>query len=553
MAIELPTRKIGSDSSVRRTVAPSGFDFIHPHSSLLTETPPWPRAAIRALEILPGAVALFLISYLVWGYVLFPGVVAATLLVFDGYWLWKSWTIGYHVIKGARIMRRFQAMDWRREYEHTMMRGLPFNNTVAWDDVRHVVIIPNYKESEAKLRQTLGAMAACHGALENIIPVLAMEEAEPGTALKAQALVAEFGDKFLDLLVTYHPYGLPGEVRGKSSNEAWAAKEVVAELCERRGLDINNLTVTSCDADTIFPPQYFECLTYHFATDARRYRRFWQAPIFFYNNIWQVPAPLRVPNALAGLVHLCRLSRRRKVLFSQSTYTLSMRMAHDVGYWDTDIIPEDWHMFLKCFYNLGGNVEVVPIHLPVGNDGALSHTVKGTFINHYLQVRRWGWGASDIPFAAKEAMQRGDISLHRRLARLWYLIDNHLSWSTQWFFITLGGFVPWLYYQITGTMILPEWLEMRYVTGIEGIPDWVTIGSVILAPCFVPYIIMIVLDARMRPAPPTPRSLLNKVLSFACWLAISPITFFCSALPALDAQVRLMLGRRMEYRVTEKV
>ena len=37
------------------------------------------------------------------------------------------------------------------------------------------------------------------------------------------------------------------------------------------------------------------------------------------------------------------------------------------------------------------------------------------------------------------------------------------------------------------------------------------------------------------------------------WLLIPPITFFCSALPALDAQIRLMLNRRMEYRVTEKV
>ena len=197
-------------------------------------------------------------------------------------------------------------------------------------------------------------------------------------------------------------------------------------------------------------------------------------------------------------------AQRRKVLFSQSTYSLSMRMAHDVGYWDTDIIPEDWHMFLKCFYNLGGNVEVVPIHLPVGNDGALSHTVKGTFINHYLQVRRWGWGASDIPFAAKEAMQHGDISLHRRLARLWYLVDNHLSWSTQWFFITLGGFVPWTVLQADRHDDPAGVAGARYVTGIDAIPDWVTIGSVILAPCIVPYIIMIVLDARMRPAPPTP-------------------------------------------------
>ena len=257
------------------------------------------------------------------------------------------------------------------------MRGLPFANVVAWEDVRHVVIIPNYKESESKLRQTLTAMAATDGARENVIPILAMEGAEPGAALKAQVLLAEFAGPFYDLLVTYHPYGLLGEVRGKSSNEAWAARDAVAELVERRGLDIDHLTVTSCDADTIFPPQYFECLTYHFATDPRRYRRFWQAPIFFYNNIWQVPAPLRVPNAIAGLVHLSRLTRQRKVLFSQSTYSLSMRMAHDVGYWDTDIIPEDWHMFLKCFYNLGGNVDVEPIHLPVGNDGALSHDDEG--------------------------------------------------------------------------------------------------------------------------------------------------------------------------------
>jgi hypothetical protein len=30
------------------------------------------------------------------------------------------------------------------------------------------------------------------------------------------------------------------------------------------------------------------------------------------------------------------------------------------------------------------------------------------------------------------------------------------------------------------------------------------------------------------------------------------ITFFFSALPALDAQIRLMLGKRLEYKVTEK-
>ena len=31
------------------------------------------------------------------------------------------------------------------------------------------------------------------------------------------------------------------------------------------------------------------------------------------------------------------------------------------------------------------------------------------------------------------------------------------------------------------------------------------------------------------------------------------ISFFLSALPGLDAHTRLMLGKRLEYRVTEKV
>src|SRR5262245_40272560 len=139
MAIELPARKISTaDSSVRRTVASSGITLTLPSTYDAIEAQPWPRMAIRALEILPGAFALFLISSLVWGYVLFPGWVAATLLVFDAYWLWKSWTIGYHVVKGTRIMKRFQKLDWRREYEREATTGLPFLHVLNWDDVRHV-------------------------------------------------------------------------------------------------------------------------------------------------------------------------------------------------------------------------------------------------------------------------------------------------------------------------------------------------------------------------------------------------------------------------------
>ncbi len=558
MAVELPaSRKRDLSSPASVAIASSYSSVVLPRLSTRAEKdrPPERHGVVRALEIIPGALALLLISSLVWGYVWFPKELAVALLVFDIYWLWKSWTIAYHIRKGVRLMREAQARDWRADYA---LLAAEDENILAWDDIRHVVIIPNYKETVQKLRDTLTAMAAASGALDSIIPVLAMEETEGKEAhRRAVILTREFRDSFLDLLVTFHPANLRGEVRGKSSNEAWAAKAAVKELVDFRGINLDDLTVTSCDADTLFPPQYFDGLTYYFATDPQRYRRFWQAPIFFYNNIWQVPALLRIPNSLGGLVHLSRLSRKRRVLFSQSTYSLSMRMAHDVGYWDTDVIPEDWHMFLKCFYALGGDVDVEPIHLPVGNDGALSHTAKDTYINQYLQVRRWGWGAVDVPYAAIHAFRHQDIPLRKRILRFWYFFENHLMWSTQWFFITLGGLIPSTYSKITGQDLTPSWFALDHYVNLSFLPGWLagqfTIPALFLTPCLIPYAVIVYHDWKLRPAAPLHITRMGHLRAHLCWFLISPITFLFSALPALDSQVRLMLGRRMEYRVTEKV
>jgi hypothetical protein len=548
MAIELPAHRLRQLTSP----APASLEAIlAPPLEAQREFSLRPLT-VRALEVATGALALLLISSLIWGYYLFPKYITVAVLLFDVYWLWKSWTIGYHALKGARLLRENAGRDWRAEYNAAVAGGKAALN---WDAVRHVVIIPNYKESDTKLRATLETLARVDGARYTVVPVLAMEAAEPGSDARGRALAREFASRFYELLVTVHPQGLPGEIRGKSSNEDWAARRAVDELVIRRSIDLDYLTVTSCDADTQFHQQYFEALTFHFATDPRRYRRFWQAPIFFYNNIWQVPAPLRVPNAMSGLIHLGRLSRKRRVLFSQSTYSLSMRMAHDVGFWDPDIIPEDWHMFLKCFYNLDGDVDVEPIYLPLGNDGALSPTIRKTFVNHYLQVRRWGWGASDLPYAAEQALSHPEIPLKRRALRVWYFFENHLMWSTQWFFLTLGGLIPLTYWLLTNDTLAPSWFFLDNWTWarLEFMPGFISLTSVVLTPTLVPFLILIVLDHQLRPPPPVALTRRRRLLGHLCWLAVSPITFYASALPALDAQLRLMLGKRMEYRVTEKV
>jgi hypothetical protein len=306
------------------------------------------------------------------------------------------------------------------------------------------------------------------------------------------------------------------------------------------------MTVTSCDADTLFHPRYFSALTYYFATNPRRYRTFWQGPIFYYNNVWDVPAPLRLQNTLGGINHLAKLMRKHVPLFPQSTYSLSMRMAHDVGYWDVDVVPEDWHMFLKCFFALDGEPEVQPILLPVGNDGVRAHSYWRTFWEHYQQARRHAWGCTDIPYAIKQFVRHPEIPFRRRLRRTWSITENHVLWSSQWFLIT----------GVAANMSAGSWGGFLNLEPFarHNIPEWFTTASHwILMPCMVPLVAMILLDMMMRPARPKDRfPFWLYPVQFLQWTLMAPITLFFTALPALDAQIRLALGRRLEYKVTEK-
>ncbi len=500
------------------------------------------RLATRVLEILPLALAATLITSIVWGAYFLPVPLVLMLLGFDIYWAWRSLNVGIHTIKGYRAMKAASLVDWRQRYDaETLTR----DDVIAWDDVHHLIIIPTYKESVEKLSTTLGKLAESEVAREKLLVVVAMEEADAEAPARFEALRRDFGHSFLAMVGTTHPKDIPGEVRGKSSNEAWAAKKAKRLFCDEMGFDLDAMTVTSCDADTLFHPRYFSALTYYFATNPRRYRTFWQGPIFYYNNVWDVPAPLRIQNSLGGINHLAKLVRKYTVLFPQSTYSLSMRMCHDVGYWDVDVVPEDWHMFLKCFFEMNGEPDVEPILLPVGNDGVRAHSYTRTFWEHYQQARRHAWGCTDIPYAMKQFVRHPEIPFLRKLRRTWSLMENHVLWSAQWFLIT----------GVAANMSASGWGGFIGLQPFaqHNIPTWfITASHWILMPCMIPLIGMIVLDMMMRPQrPKTWRRWLYPV-QFAQWLLMAPITLFFTALPALDAQIRLALGRRLEYKVTEK-
>ena len=309
----------------------------------------YPIKTRRFLEILPGLFSWTLITFPIWGSLTIPFVVAYFILFFDIYWFYKSFVAATTAFIASNKIKEAEKKNW-------LLKASGLDN---FDKVSHVIIIPNYKEKIEKLRETLDAIAKQTFPIKKIYIVLAMEKREEEARHKAESLIQEFKDLFGGIFVTYHP-NISGEVKGKSSNEAFAGRQVYKILTENNLVDIDFTTVSSVDADSIFDIQYFSYLTHSFLTDESRFNKFWQSANVNYNNFWKIPAPTRVIAFFGSVWRMAVLVQKDK-LVSNSTYSLSFNLLKKIDYWDTDVIPEDYRIFFKAFYRLGGNVWVETI------------------------------------------------------------------------------------------------------------------------------------------------------------------------------------------------
>ncbi|MEK7164080.1 MAG: glycosyltransferase family 2 protein, partial [Patescibacteria group bacterium] len=334
-------------------------------------------------------------------------------------------------------------------------------------------------------------------------------------------------------LVTLHPKNIAGEIIGKSSNEAWAAKRAKEILIDQEAWDIRYTTITSNDADAVLDHQYFAYLTFKFLDDPHRYLKFWQPAIVFYNNIWRIPMPNRVVNALSNIWQTGLLARKDR-LVNFSNYSASLKMIHEIGYWDTDVIPEDYRIFFKSFFALDGKVEVEPIFLPSSADCAESSSIWKTFYNDYQQKKRWAWGVSDIPLFIEMFFRQPHVSFANKLIRLLRVIVDHLLWPINWFVITAGISIV----AITN----PNFSRTSLGYALP------RISSSVLSVTMIFLLVLIFIELRQRPPRPASQPRWKSWSAPFEFILMPVVAFFFGALPGLDAHTRLMLGKYIEYR-----
>lgn len=486
----------------------------------------YPQKTQRALEILIPSISWFLISIPFWLSFWHPAIVAYMVIAFDVYWFYKSAHLAINAIRSYLTLSSHIQVDW-----------LSLSKKISgWDKINHVVIIPEYKEPVSVLRETIQNLIKQDFPLKNITIVIATEDKDPQGLVTAEILKKEFAKRFANFWITQHVL-LQGEVAGKSSNMAFAGR-FVSQKFNELGIDSNKVTVTSCDADILFHPKYFSYLTYQYLSDPDRFYRFYQAAILFYANIWKIPLPGRVLNTISSILNLSLLKQGIR-LINFSTYSLSLATLEKVGFWGVDVIPEDYHLFFKTYFTLGEKVRVQPIFLPVLADAAESTTFWKTMINQYEQHKRWAWGVSDIPFVIRNYFTNKTIPIFDKTIRLVNLLEQHILWPTNWFILTIWSSIPPLVNPYFARTVLGHNLAQ--------------ISSGILTICAVFLLVIIFIDMRIKPNKPENFSRWKIPFVYLQWLTLPIISFFLSALPGLDAHTRLLLGKKLEYRVTEKL
>jgi len=437
--------------------------------------------------------------------------------------------------RGRSFRERLSRRQHRRELDALIRSGrLP----PPWRDVYHLVIFPIARENAEIFGPGVESLTRCSFPGQRLLVVLAVEESAPAeTKQDARSLRRRYSGRFLDLLVVIHPTGLPGEARVKGANATFAARKA-ADYLRQKGIPFENTLVSCFDADTVVSPEYFGCLTYHFLVTPQRTRASYQPIPLYQNNLWEAPGFARVLDVGSSFFQLVEATNPER-LVTFSSHSMSFQALVDIGYWPVDMISDDSAIYWKAFVKYQGDYRVVPMYTTVSMDVTQAENWRKTVANVYKQKRRWAWGVENVPLVMSAFLLTRGIPLVTRAKQAYKLLQTHLSWTTWPILLGVMSWLPAVFMSREFSTSVVTYSEPRLLSTMFNL-------------AFGGYLLYVLLSQLFLPRTRGPLRILKRIAHVFEWLLIPPISVLFGAIPALDAQTRLMLGKYMEFWVTVK-
>lgn len=524
----------------------------------------------RFFEILPGATSWCVLIGMFVLCMTKPLIAAVILIAYDLHWILRLFYMNIFLELSFLRLSMESTTDWKARYEalddlDTYIENIKFaspgksikdkislfihRKEIIYlkkstsipplsKDIYHVIIIPVAKETREIVEPGIKSYAYGKFPPEKMLVIIGLEEwASEEVKQGIYEIQKKYRGCFFDFFVQVHPSDLPGEARVKGANVTCAAKRA-AEFFASRGIPYEHVILSCFDADTVVSADYFNSLTYHYMiTPARTQASFQPIPVY-YNNFWQTPSFARVLDVGSSFFQLAEATNPG-TLVTYSSHSMSFKALVDIGYWPVDMISDDSAIFWKAFIHFEGKYQVVPIYVTLSMDVTQDETWWKTFVNVYKQKRRWAWGVENFPIIMRGFFRSKNIPFSLKLKHGFKLFESSISWATMSFLLTVYAWLPALF----ASRKFEE--SIVYYSGPR-------ITNTIYSLALIGIVNCILLSLLLLPKKRIHNNLFQRIRHAFEWLLVPVISIFLSAIPALDAQTRLMLGKYMEFWITVK-
>ena len=521
----------------------------------------------RFLEMLPGLLSYGAIVLLIILSIVSPVLASIYLLTIILIAFVKTIAISYRVVNGHNNMEKASKVDWNRRLfdlenpkdaysrlRDNQSKELLYQQHVdnlrfmsAAEDgyypkpsnIYNALIMPAYNESIEVIEPALKSVLDTTYDKKRLIVVFAYEE-RGGVDIDttAKILKKKYGKYFHSFHIVKHPKDLPNEVVGKGGNITYAGKWLEQYL-QQEEIAFSDVIVTTMDCDNKPHKYYFDYVTYEYITHEDRKHLSFQPICLFTNNIWDVPAPMRVVatgNSFWNIIS----SMRPYSLRNFASHSQPMNALVEMNFWSTRTIVEDGHQYWRSYFYFDGNYEVVPIFVPIYQDAVLANSYKKTLKAQFIQLRRWSYGASDVAYVGNNIFNKNrTVKFWPSLARFVRLLDGHVTQACIALIVAFGGWAP---------LVLNS--EAARSVAAHQLPDTV---SLIQQVAMISILVLIFVSFKLLPPRPKRYKKSRNTLMVLQWFLMPITSIVYSSLASYNAQTHLLLGKYLDkFDVTEK-
>lgn len=400
----------------------------------------------------------------------------------------------------------------------------------------HVVIVPIFNEPISVIEENIIAIINNTFPYKgNIIVLLATEERWRSAIENSNLILEKFKSSPIEIINVIHPAWLKGEWKVKWSNISYAVKK----LEEQKNFDENMTLVHTIDTDTKVEKNFFLITSYFFLTTEKPNNAIYQYTPVYSNNwsSWTFFARL-----IAMWTTFWQLSESQNPEFYRNfaVYWQSLHCLKKSDYWSRTSIVEDWFQYWRSYFAFDSVFRIVNVPAVCLMDIVEEVNLYRTIKSQYKQLRRWSWWCTDIEFVIPQFIKNKKIWIIEKLRKTIYLALNHAFWAGWPLLLLIIGYFPLIFVQIknsTATLAVPLSTSVIF-TWIFATIAFPSIASVLIMKKYTRF--------RKR----------DYIFNILQWVTIPLLALTLFSIPAIESQIRLFIGKRIdkfEFESTEKM